>query len=143
MLSPANAAAAASLRALREELAQTHLRVHFYERRRENFEHEHPLPMAWGGSRDHDDDGKDTSEMTPAEKLKLLRHQLALTQSALQDTKKHVSALRLANGRSKQMSVGDADGALKGTGEEAGDDANDDTDEEDQDKSIMGADGWL
>ena len=52
MLSPANAAAAASLSALKEELAQTHLRVHFYEQRRENFEHEHPLPMAWGGTGD-------------------------------------------------------------------------------------------
>ena len=44
---------------------------------------------------------KDENMLTPTEKMAFLREQLLKTQSALQDTKKHVSALRVANGRSK------------------------------------------
>ena len=108
MLSPANAAAAASLNALKEELAQTYLRVHLYEQRRENFEQEHPLPIAWGGTGDIQAE-KDPSMLTSQEKLELLRKQLSQTQSALRDTQRHVSALRVANGRSTdKISTADA-----------------------------------
>ena len=99
MLSPENQKARQVLQALKEELAQTHLRVHFYEKQRENFEHDHQLPLPWGGTGDNEEEIEDQCKLTSAQKLALLRKQLSRTQTERQRTQKHVTALQCANGR--------------------------------------------
>jgi len=93
-----------NLEQLKEQLAQTSVRLHFYEQQRNVFEQEHRSATPWGSNRS--DEAAETAKNmdTPAERFAKLKAQLEHAKTQLVTTKAKVQQKRIENGREETLS---------------------------------------
>jgi len=85
------------LQKLREQLAQTTLRVHVYQQQRQIFEEAHKTTTPWNFEKE-----KEEQDDSPAAKLAKLRAELNSAKSELVTTKAAVHRKRVENGRASE-----------------------------------------
>ena len=92
-----------NLEQLKEQLAQTSVRLHFYEQQRNVYEQEHQSATPWGSNRS--DEAAETAKNmdTPAERFAKLKAQLEHAKTQLVTTKAKVQQKRIENGREETL----------------------------------------
>ena len=98
-----------NLEQLKEQLAQTSVRLHFYEQQRNVYEKEHQSATPWGSNRS--DKAAETAKNmdTPAERFAKLKAQLEHAKTQLVTTKAAVHRKRIENGREETTRKEDKD----------------------------------
>ena len=92
-----------NLEQLKEQLAQTSVRLHFYQQQRNVYEQEHKSATPWGSNRS--DEAAETAKNmdTPAERFAKLKAQLEHAKTQLVTTKAKVQQKRIENGREETL----------------------------------------